>query len=209
MRAAVQEMRTRLGRKYPLVIDGDKVWTERTIASINPTNPTEVVGHVAEAGIPEAERAVKVAREAFHKWSFTPFEERAELLERVASIMDRRRFELSALEVFEVGKPWAEADGDIREAIDFCLFYAQQMRLRGLPATDPARARRGKLPALLAARRRPRHCALEFSDGDPLRHGFGRARYRQHRHHEAGGAIGRLRRDADGNVRGSRRPRAF
>ena len=47
--------------------------------------------------------------------------------------MDRRRFELSALEVFEVGKPWAEADGDIREAIDFLLFYAQQMRLRGLP----------------------------------------------------------------------------
>ncbi len=39
--------------------------------------------------------------------------------------MDRRRYELSALEVFEVGKPWSEADGDIREAIDFCLFYAQ------------------------------------------------------------------------------------
>src|SRR5205814_8152023 len=41
--------------------------------------------------------------------------------------------ELSALEVFEVGKPWTEADGDIREAIDFCLFYAQQMRLIGRP----------------------------------------------------------------------------
>jgi RHH-type proline utilization regulon transcriptional repressor/proline dehydrogenase/delta 1-pyrroline-5-carboxylate dehydrogenase len=47
--------------------------------------------------------------------------------------MDRRRYELSALEVFEVGKPWAEADGDIREAMDFCLFYAQQMRLMGPP----------------------------------------------------------------------------
>ena len=35
--------------------------------------------------------------------------------------MDRRRWELSALEVFEVGKPWAEADGDIREAIDLYL----------------------------------------------------------------------------------------
>jgi RHH-type proline utilization regulon transcriptional repressor/proline dehydrogenase/delta 1-pyrroline-5-carboxylate dehydrogenase len=47
--------------------------------------------------------------------------------------MDRRRYELSALEVFEVGKAWAEADGDIREAMDFCLFYAQQMRLMGRP----------------------------------------------------------------------------
>ena len=55
------------------------------------------------------------------------------MLERVAAILDRRRFELSAVEVFEVGKAWAEADGDIREAMDFCLFYAHQMRLRGNP----------------------------------------------------------------------------
>src|SRR5437016_11526995 len=47
--------------------------------------------------------------------------------------MDRRRYELSALEVFEVGKPWAEADGDIREAVDFCRFYAGQMRQIGRP----------------------------------------------------------------------------
>jgi len=47
--------------------------------------------------------------------------------------MHRRRYELSALEVYEVGKAWAEADGDIREAMDFCLFYAQQMRLIGRP----------------------------------------------------------------------------
>ena len=50
------------------------------------------------------------------------------MLERAAEILERRRYELSAVEVFEVGKPWSEADGDIREAIDFCTFYAQQMR---------------------------------------------------------------------------------
>jgi RHH-type proline utilization regulon transcriptional repressor/proline dehydrogenase/delta 1-pyrroline-5-carboxylate dehydrogenase len=55
------------------------------------------------------------------------------LLEGAAAIMDRRRYELSALEVFEVGKPWAEADGDIREAIDFCRFYARRMRQIGRP----------------------------------------------------------------------------
>src|SRR5207249_2746156 len=56
-----------------------------------------------------------------------------EALERAADIMHRRRFELSALEVFEVGKAWAEADGDIREAMDFCQFYAHEMRLIGRP----------------------------------------------------------------------------
>jgi len=133
MRAALGQVRAQFGKKYPLIIDAEKIWTGKTIASINPSSPEEIVGHVTEAGIPEAERAVEAARLAFEKWSRTPFEERARLLERVAAIMERRRYELSALEVFEVGKPWAEADGDIREAMDFCLFYAQQMRLIGRP----------------------------------------------------------------------------
>ena len=133
MRVALRQVRAQFGKKYPLIIDAEKIWTGKTIASINPSSPEEIVGHVTEAGIPEAERAVESARVAFEKWSRTPFEERARLLERAAAIMERRRYELSALEVFEVGKPWAEADGDIREAMDFCLFYAQQMRLIGRP----------------------------------------------------------------------------
>src|SRR5450755_1093402 len=133
MRDALRQVRGRLGQKYPLVIDGQKVWTGSLINSINPSSPRQVVGAVTEAGIPEAEAAIAAARKAFDHWCRVSVEHRADLLERVASIMDRRRFELSALEVFEVGKPWAEADGDIREAIDFLLFYAQQMRLRGLP----------------------------------------------------------------------------
>src|SRR5881396_1377823 len=133
MRTALREMHNRFGEKYPLVIGGEKVWTDKLTPSVNPSAPKEVVGYVAEAGIPEAERAVKAARTAFDKWSRTPSEERARLLERAAAIMDRRRYELSALEVFEVGKPWAEADGDIREAVDFCRFYAEQMRQIGRP----------------------------------------------------------------------------
>jgi RHH-type proline utilization regulon transcriptional repressor/proline dehydrogenase/delta 1-pyrroline-5-carboxylate dehydrogenase len=133
MQTALREMRVKLGQKYPIVIDGKKIWTDNLIDSINPTSPTQVVGAVAEAHVEHAEDAVKAAKKAFEHWCRVSIDHRAELLERVAGIMDRRRFELSALEVYEVGKPWAEADGDIREAIDFLLFYAQQMRLRGLP----------------------------------------------------------------------------
>src|SRR5947209_6781603 len=133
MRGALREVRARFGQKYPLVIDGKEVWTDKLLPSLNPSAPDQILGLVAEAGIPEAESAVKAARHAFECWSRTPFEQRCQLLERVAAILDRRRFELSAVEVFEVGKAWAEADGDIREAMDFCLFYAQQMRLRGNP----------------------------------------------------------------------------
>ena len=133
MRAALREQRNQFGRKVPLTINGEKIWTDKMFSSVNPSQPDQIVGYAAEAGIPEAERAVAAARAAFEKWGRTSFEERCQLLERAAEILERRRFELSALEVFEVGKPWAEADGDIREAIDFCTFYARQMRLIGRP----------------------------------------------------------------------------
>ena len=133
MRAALHTQRKQFGRKVPLTINGEKVWTDKMFSSVNPSQPDQIVGCAAEAGISEAERAVAAARAAFEKWRRTSFEERCQLLERVAEILERRRFELSALEVFEVGKPWTQADGDIAEAIDFCTFYARQMRLIGRP----------------------------------------------------------------------------
>jgi len=133
MQSALHEVRKRFGEKQPLYIGGEKIWTDNLTPSVNPAEPTEIVGYGTEAGVDEAERAVKAARAAFEKWRRTPVEERARLLERAADILERRRYELSAVEVFEVGKPWSEADGDIREAIDFCTFYAQQMRRLGRP----------------------------------------------------------------------------
>jgi RHH-type transcriptional regulator, proline utilization regulon repressor / proline dehydrogenase / delta 1-pyrroline-5-carboxylate dehydrogenase len=133
MRTALRAAREQFGKKYPIVINGEKVTTGKWMSSLNPSAPNEIVGEVAEAGIPEADRAVKAASAAFDHWSRTSVEHRAQLLEKVAAIMERRRFELTAVEVYEVGKAWEEADGDIREAMDFCRFYAQQMRILGRP----------------------------------------------------------------------------
>ncbi len=133
MRGALREQRKQLGRRVPLTINGEKIWTDKMFSSVNPSQPDQVVGYASETGIPEAERAMAAARAAFEKWRRTSLEERCQLLERAGEILERRRFELSALEIFEVGKPWTEADGDIREAIDFCTFYARQMRLMGRP----------------------------------------------------------------------------
>src|SRR4026209_9995 len=107
MQSALREVRKRLGEKYPLYIGGEKIWTDNLTPSVNPAEPTEIVGYGTEAGIEEAERAVKAARAAFEKWRWTSFEERAQLLERAAAILERRRYEVSAVEVFEVGKAWS------------------------------------------------------------------------------------------------------
>ena len=58
------------------MINGKEVWTDKLLPSLNPSAPDQIVGLVAEAGIPEAESAVKAARRAFDSWGRTPFEER-------------------------------------------------------------------------------------------------------------------------------------
>src|SRR5207247_10838676 len=81
MQGALREVRKRFGEKYPLVIGGEKIWTDQLTPSVNPSAPDEIVGYGSEAGIPEAERAVRAAREAFGKWTRTPFDGGAHLLD--------------------------------------------------------------------------------------------------------------------------------
>ncbi|HEV7888523.1 MAG TPA: aldehyde dehydrogenase family protein, partial [Acidimicrobiales bacterium] len=76
----------------------------------------------------EADAAVSVAVEAFETWRRVPAAERAGVLFGAAAWMRARRHDLAALEVFEAGKPWKEADADVCEAIDFCEFYGREMR---------------------------------------------------------------------------------
>ena len=134
MERALAEVRSQLGRFYPLVIGGERVTTGREFDSVNPTRPLEVVGRVAEASAMEAERAVMAATEAFPAWRDTPVENRAAYLVQAAAELRARRFELAAWEVFEVGKPWREADADVAEAMDFLEYYAREMLRIGRPA---------------------------------------------------------------------------
>jgi RHH-type transcriptional regulator, proline utilization regulon repressor / proline dehydrogenase / delta 1-pyrroline-5-carboxylate dehydrogenase len=127
-RAALRAVGGQLGRKHPLVISGKKIADREFIASTNPANPKQTVGYWARATVADADAAVVAARAAFPAWRAKSVDERARVLERAAELMSARRFELNAWETFEAGKPWIEADADISEAIDFCRFYAAEMR---------------------------------------------------------------------------------
>jgi RHH-type proline utilization regulon transcriptional repressor/proline dehydrogenase/delta 1-pyrroline-5-carboxylate dehydrogenase len=128
MTDALAKVRTSLGARVPLLIGGREVLTEAEIASVNPTRPDEIIGHVSRATKADAEAALAQARDGFAKWRRTTVEERARCVDKAAELLRRDRFELAALEVFETGKNWIESDADVAEAIDFCNFYAQEMR---------------------------------------------------------------------------------
>lgn len=127
MKAALAKVKKELGRKYPLVIGGEKIETEETIVSTNPGSPKTEIGRFSKATTQHAERAMKVALEAFELWKKVPPYQRARYLFKTAAIMRRRKHELSAWMILEIGKSWAEADGDVAEAIDFCEFYGREM----------------------------------------------------------------------------------
>lgn len=129
MRAAIEKVRSELGREYPIVIDGEKITLESKSSSINPANKSEVVGVFSEGDTETdlVEQAITAATNAFKTWRNVPAATRADYLFKIADMMRERKHELSAWMVFEVSKTWAEADGDTAEAIDFCEFYGREM----------------------------------------------------------------------------------
>jgi 1-pyrroline-5-carboxylate dehydrogenase len=134
-RRALEFVRGRLGRRWPLIIGGAPVETGRSLPSLDPCHPDTVVGEAAMGGASEVEAAMEAATEAHRSWSRWPMRSRARALVRLAAIVRRRRFELCAWMTFESGKNWREADGDVAEAIDFLEYYARE----ALPLAEPLR----------------------------------------------------------------------
>ncbi len=120
-------VREYVGEEYPLIINGERIFTDTTISSLNPSNHQEVIGVVCQASLKEADMAMEAALETFEYWKKVDPRVRADVLFKAANIMKRRRFELCALETLEAGKPWLEADADVAEAIDFLEYYGRQM----------------------------------------------------------------------------------
>ncbi|HET9582291.1 MAG TPA: L-glutamate gamma-semialdehyde dehydrogenase [Gemmatimonadota bacterium] len=127
MRAALREVGSELGRPYPNRIGGHDVTLDETFPSIDPAAPDRVIATFPKGDAAHADRAVAAATEAFESWKRVPAEERVEIVLRGADIMRRRRLELAAWMVYEVGKSWGEADGDVAEAIDFLDYYGRLM----------------------------------------------------------------------------------
>lgn len=135
---ALKTVRQKFGRDYPLWIGGPEVDTRDKLASVNPAAPNEIVGRVSVAGAEEAVRALIAADKFQPEWRQTPARKRAEILFTAAAITRRRRFELAAWEVFEVGKSWREADADVAEAIDYLEYYGREMLRLSAPRLTQA-----------------------------------------------------------------------
>ena len=97
----------------------------------NPADPEDPVGVVHEAAAEDIEAAMQAAQAAQPGWAAIGVEARAAVLERAAGLYEAHAAELMALAAREAGKNWADAIGEVREAVDFLLYYAAQARRAG------------------------------------------------------------------------------
>ncbi|MBE0367113.1 bifunctional proline dehydrogenase/L-glutamate gamma-semialdehyde dehydrogenase PutA [Pseudoalteromonas aurantia] len=97
---------------------------EGFLAVRNPANHTEIVGQVPLHQSDKMHSMLANADSAFESWSETPVSERAELLRRIADILERHHDELVAICIKEAGKITQDSIDEVREAVDFCRYYA-------------------------------------------------------------------------------------
>jgi RHH-type proline utilization regulon transcriptional repressor/proline dehydrogenase/delta 1-pyrroline-5-carboxylate dehydrogenase len=121
--AALRELDARLPLRVPILVSGEEGQAEG-LESTDPGRPDRLVAVAGRAGEGEAEAAVEAAERGFRDWSARPAAERADVLRAAAAALRDRRREAAAIQVRECAKPWAEADADVCEAIDFLEYYA-------------------------------------------------------------------------------------
>jgi RHH-type transcriptional regulator, proline utilization regulon repressor / proline dehydrogenase / delta 1-pyrroline-5-carboxylate dehydrogenase len=131
-RAALRDLLTAIAAETPdvvaaPVVDGQTM-TGTARSLLSPIDRTTAVGSVIDATPEQAKAAVLAAREGFEVWSRKPAAKRAEILERTADLLEQRRARFIALLQREGGKTLDDALSEVREAIDFCRYYAAEGR---------------------------------------------------------------------------------
>ena len=94
----------------------------------NPANHADIVGHATAATETDVEAAMASAAAAAQRWAETSASERAAILERGGDLLEQSTERLSALLIREAGKTMPNAISEVREAVDYCRYYAAQAR---------------------------------------------------------------------------------
>ena len=129
MREPLQELGQRQWQAFPLLAKKFEQKNHQSRAILNPACHADVVGQVIEADSDDVEQAILAAQAHHFSWQQTALTERAQILQKAADLFEQHELELIALAIREAGKSFANAVAEIREAVDFLRYYAQQILL--------------------------------------------------------------------------------
>ena len=110
------------------LIAGQLIKTNDVLNVISPQDTHKIVGTVYQATENEVQQALNAAEKAKNAWANSPVNERAACLERFADLLQQHEHEFLTLACLEAGKTLNDGVAEVREAIDFCRYYAQLAR---------------------------------------------------------------------------------
>jgi succinate-semialdehyde dehydrogenase/glutarate-semialdehyde dehydrogenase len=105
------------------------VWrgsSDRTTFDVGDPSTGEVIRTIASASVADGTAALDAACDAFESWSRTPSRERAELLRQAFDLLTERREEFALLMTLEMGKPLAEARGEVTYGGEFLRWFSEE-----------------------------------------------------------------------------------
>lgn len=111
---------------FPLIASGYSSAKSHAESVATPQNTKQIMGTVTFATEKDIEHALVAAEHIFPVWRDTPVAERAACLDRFADLLEDNIPKLLTLLCLEAGKSWGDAIGEVREAVDFCRYYAKQ-----------------------------------------------------------------------------------
>jgi 1-pyrroline-5-carboxylate dehydrogenase len=123
---AVAAVKTRLGEIQPMYIAGTPVSAAEQFEDRSPIDTRILVGRFQSGTREHVHAAVAAAREAFPAWASMRWDDRVDLLRRLAQVIHANRVELTALMGYESGKTRLECLGDIEESADLIEYYCRQ-----------------------------------------------------------------------------------
>jgi RHH-type proline utilization regulon transcriptional repressor/proline dehydrogenase/delta 1-pyrroline-5-carboxylate dehydrogenase len=103
----------------------------------DPADHARSAGAVVEATAEDVDAALEATTRGQRAWDAVGVEVRAAILERLGDLLERDRAPLMALLTREAGKTLADALGEVREATDYCRYYAVQARRQFAPLRLP------------------------------------------------------------------------
>jgi RHH-type proline utilization regulon transcriptional repressor/proline dehydrogenase/delta 1-pyrroline-5-carboxylate dehydrogenase len=107
--------------------------------AVSPADGSRVVGKVHEATPDEVAAALDAAEDGFRDWSARPVAERADVLRRTADLYEQHIAELTVIATREAGKMMFDGIAEVREAVDFLRYYANECER--LEVEEPGSAR--------------------------------------------------------------------
>ena len=116
-----------ISRTYPLLINGERRFTDQTYVERSPIDSELVVGIYSQASDADVDDAVAAARAFQPEWEGTPWQERVAIVRRATEIIEEETPLLAGFLSLEIGKTRLEALGDVSEAVAFCNYYCDRL----------------------------------------------------------------------------------